>query len=74
MQQRIKGLKVIDESGEEVASEMPEIPSSIPFLPYVVRPETEFFLFFEFDPKKSSKAIYIFFISIVLMMLRDCCV
>ncbi|KAH9674517.1 protein ORANGE-LIKE [Citrus sinensis] len=35
VQQRIKGLKVIDESGEEEASEMPEIPSSIPFLPYV---------------------------------------
>lgn len=45
MQQRIKGLKVIDESGEEVASEMPEIPSSIPFLPYVVRLETDFFFF-----------------------------
>lgn len=35
VQQRIKGLKVIDESSEEEANEMPEIPSSIPFLPYV---------------------------------------
>lgn len=53
MQQRIKGLKVIDESGEEEASEMPEIPSSIPFLPYVVSLETNF-VFFEFVPKKVS--------------------
>ncbi|KAJ4705294.1 chaperone protein dnaJ-related [Melia azedarach] len=35
VQQRIKSLKVIDESSEEEANEMPEIPSSIPFLPHV---------------------------------------
>ncbi|KAA8516756.1 hypothetical protein F0562_017046 [Nyssa sinensis] len=34
VQQRIKGVKVVDESGEE-ENEMPEIPSSIPFLPHV---------------------------------------
>lgn len=36
MQERIKDVKGIDESGEEEADEMPEIPSSIPFLPHVV--------------------------------------
>ncbi|GMP49845.1 hypothetical protein CsSME_00016682 [Camellia sinensis var. sinensis] len=36
VQQRIKSAKkVLDENGEEEA-EMPEIPSSIPFLPHVV--------------------------------------
>lgn len=34
VQQRLKSLRVVDESGEE-DSEMPEIPSSIPFLPHV---------------------------------------
>ncbi|XP_059668697.1 protein ORANGE-LIKE, chloroplastic isoform X2 [Cornus florida] len=34
VQQRIKSVKVIDESGEE-ENEMPDIPSSIPFLPHV---------------------------------------
>ncbi|THF95579.1 hypothetical protein TEA_023526 [Camellia sinensis var. sinensis] len=38
VQQRIKSAKkVLDENGEEEA-EMPEIPSSIPFLPHVVDP------------------------------------
>lgn len=60
MQQRIKGLKVIDESGEEVASEMPEIPSSIPFLPYVVRLETVFFFFLNLILKSLVKR-YIYF-------------
>jgi hypothetical protein len=36
VQQRIKNLKVVDESGEEDADEMPDMPSSIPFLPHVV--------------------------------------
>ncbi|XP_059668698.1 protein ORANGE-LIKE, chloroplastic isoform X3 [Cornus florida] len=35
VQQRIKSVKVIDESGEE-ENEMPDIPSSIPFLPHVL--------------------------------------
>ncbi|XP_043697979.1 protein ORANGE-LIKE, chloroplastic [Telopea speciosissima] len=34
VQQRIKNAKIIDDSSEE-ANEMPEIPSSIPFLPHV---------------------------------------
>ncbi|XP_028795554.1 protein ORANGE-LIKE, chloroplastic isoform X1 [Neltuma alba] len=34
VQQRLKSMKVITEDGEE-AYEMPEIPSSIPFLPHV---------------------------------------
>ncbi|KAJ8899621.1 hypothetical protein K2173_018595 [Erythroxylum novogranatense] len=33
VQQRIKSLKIINENGEEEANEMPDIPSSIPFLP-----------------------------------------
>jgi hypothetical protein len=36
VQQRIKGVKVVDESVEEDANEMLDIPSSIPFLPHVV--------------------------------------
>lgn len=36
MQQRIKSVKVFDENGEEEANEMPDMPSSIPFLPHVV--------------------------------------
>ncbi|KAF5750532.1 hypothetical protein HS088_TW03G00869 [Tripterygium wilfordii] len=35
VQQRLKSMKVIDESGEEEANEMPDIPSTIPFLPHV---------------------------------------
>ncbi|KAG2682999.1 hypothetical protein I3760_10G011500 [Carya illinoinensis] len=35
VQERIKGVKVINESDEEEANEMPDIPSSIPFLPHV---------------------------------------
>ncbi|KAI9100787.1 hypothetical protein K1719_024149 [Acacia pycnantha] len=35
VQQRLKSMKFITEDGEE-ANEMPEIPSSIPFLPHVV--------------------------------------
>ncbi|MED6182151.1 hypothetical protein PIB30_025868 [Stylosanthes scabra] len=36
VQQRLKGLrKVVNEEGEEETNEMPEIPSSIPFLPHV---------------------------------------
>lgn len=35
VQQRIKNLKVVDENGEEDADEMPDMPSSIPFLPHV---------------------------------------
>jgi hypothetical protein len=35
VQQRIKGVKVVDESVEEDANEMLDIPSSIPFLPHV---------------------------------------
>ncbi|KAF5473546.1 hypothetical protein F2P56_010147 [Juglans regia] len=35
VQERIKGVKVINESEEEEANEMPDIPSSIPFLPHV---------------------------------------
>ncbi|CAK9174904.1 unnamed protein product [Ilex paraguariensis] len=34
IQQRIKSVKVIDQNGEE-ENEMPDIPSSIPFLPHV---------------------------------------
>ncbi|KAJ7976151.1 chaperone protein dnaJ-related [Quillaja saponaria] len=33
VQQRIKGMKVANGSGEEEVNEMPDIPSSIPFLP-----------------------------------------
>ncbi|KAF5737435.1 hypothetical protein HS088_TW13G00315 [Tripterygium wilfordii] len=32
---RLKSMKVVDESGEEVANGMPDIPSSVPFLPHV---------------------------------------
>lgn len=71
MQQRIKGLKVIDESSEEEANEMPEIPSSIPFLPYVVSLETFFLNLFL---TKSCRAVYVFFISVLLMILRAFCV
>ncbi|KAG6638096.1 hypothetical protein CIPAW_10G011800 [Carya illinoinensis] len=35
VQERIKGVKVINENDEEEANEMPDIPSSIPFLPHV---------------------------------------
>ncbi|XP_020972357.1 protein ORANGE-LIKE, chloroplastic isoform X1 [Arachis ipaensis] len=36
VQQRLKSLrKVVNEEGEEETNEMPEIPSSIPFLPHV---------------------------------------
>ncbi|XP_041027523.1 protein ORANGE-LIKE, chloroplastic-like isoform X2 [Juglans microcarpa x Juglans regia] len=35
VQERIKGVKAINESDEEEANEMPDIPSSIPFLPHV---------------------------------------
>lgn len=35
IQQRIKGMKMANEDSEEEANEMPEIPSSIPFLPHV---------------------------------------
>ncbi|XP_057975418.1 protein ORANGE-LIKE, chloroplastic [Malania oleifera] len=37
VQQHIKNVKVIEESNEEEANEMPDIPSSIPFLPHVTR-------------------------------------
>ncbi|XP_075639253.1 protein ORANGE-LIKE, chloroplastic [Castanea sativa] len=40
VQQRIKNVKVLNESSEEEANEMPDIPSSIPFLPYVLTPKT----------------------------------
>uniref|UniRef100_A0A2P2MYU5 Uncharacterized protein n=1 Tax=Rhizophora mucronata TaxID=61149 RepID=A0A2P2MYU5_RHIMU len=39
IQQRIKSVKVMDEINEEEANEMPDIPSSIPFLP-LVTPKT----------------------------------
>lgn len=51
VQQRIKSLKVIDESGEEEADEMPDIPSSIPFLPRVT--------------PKSLKQLYLTSLSII---------
>ncbi|XP_038881290.1 protein ORANGE-LIKE, chloroplastic [Benincasa hispida] len=35
IQQRLKNLKVIDENDNEEANEMPDMPSSIPFLPHV---------------------------------------
>ncbi|KAL9256056.1 ORANGE-LIKE, chloroplastic-like protein [Drosera capensis] len=35
VQQRIKEMKDVDETENEVANEMPDIPSSIPFLPHV---------------------------------------
>ncbi|GAB2272162.1 hypothetical protein Dimus_006982 [Dionaea muscipula] len=35
VQQRIKEMKVFDEMDDEVTNEMPDIPSSIPFLPHV---------------------------------------
>ncbi|KAF9680858.1 hypothetical protein SADUNF_Sadunf06G0165300 [Salix dunnii] len=35
VQQRMRSLKVADESGEEDADEMPDMPSSIPFLPHL---------------------------------------
>ncbi|MCL7030191.1 hypothetical protein MKW94_027925 [Papaver nudicaule] len=35
VQQRIKNAKALDESSEEEANEMPDIPSTIPFLPFV---------------------------------------
>ncbi|MED6182132.1 hypothetical protein PIB30_025849 [Stylosanthes scabra] len=39
VQQRLKSLrKVVNEEGEEETNEMPEIPSSIPFLPHVETP------------------------------------
>lgn len=36
VQQRIKSVKAINEHSELEVTEMPEIPSSIPFLPNVV--------------------------------------
>ena len=43
MQQRLKSVKkAVNEKGEEEANEMPEIPSSIPFLPHVVSVKTLF--------------------------------
>ncbi|XVF66751.1 hypothetical protein PTKIN_Ptkin10aG0062700 [Pterospermum kingtungense] len=36
IQQRIKKVKDIDENGDEETDEMPDIPSSIPFLSNVV--------------------------------------
>lgn len=36
MQHRIKMAKDFNESGVEESDEMPDIPSSIPFLPHVV--------------------------------------
>lgn len=36
VQQRIKSVKAINEYSELEVTEMPEIPSSIPFLPNVV--------------------------------------
>ncbi|KAF3441631.1 hypothetical protein FNV43_RR15546 [Rhamnella rubrinervis] len=35
IQQRLKSIKVIDENGQEEADEMPDIQSSIPFLPHM---------------------------------------
>ncbi|KAI3856010.1 hypothetical protein MKW92_026528 [Papaver armeniacum] len=35
VQQRIKNAKALDESSDEEANEMPDIPSTIPFLPFV---------------------------------------
>lgn len=35
VQQRIKEMKDVDETEDEIANEMPDIPSSIPFLPHV---------------------------------------
>ncbi|OVA10025.1 hypothetical protein BVC80_1751g200 [Macleaya cordata] len=35
VQQRLKGAQALDESNEEEANEMPDIPSTIPFLPHV---------------------------------------
>ncbi|KAI6674064.1 hypothetical protein NL676_001970 [Syzygium grande] len=37
VQQRTKSVKVINENGEEEADEMPDIPSSIPFLPHMTQ-------------------------------------
>ncbi|XWS59461.1 hypothetical protein CRYUN_Cryun08bG0123900 [Craigia yunnanensis] len=45
IQQRIKKVKVISENGDEETDEMPDIPSSIPFLSYVT-PKTMKQLFF----------------------------
>lgn len=36
MQQRIKSIGEVDEKGVEEPNEMPDMPSSIPFLPHVV--------------------------------------
>ncbi|KAI3994487.1 hypothetical protein MKX01_012744 [Papaver californicum] len=35
VQQRLKNAKALDESSDEEANEMPDIPSTIPFLPFV---------------------------------------
>lgn len=35
VQQRLKRVKIINEGGEEEMNEMPDIPSSIPFLPHM---------------------------------------
>ncbi|XP_021289288.1 protein ORANGE-LIKE, chloroplastic [Herrania umbratica] len=45
IQQRIKNVKVINENGNEEIDEMPDIPSSIPFLSYVT-PKTMKQLYF----------------------------
>nr|KJB62081.1 hypothetical protein B456_009G400100 [Gossypium raimondii] len=45
IQQRIKNVKVINENGEEETDEMPDIPSSIPFLSHVT-PKTMKQLYF----------------------------
>ncbi|KAI3409479.1 uncharacterized protein J3R85_019308 [Psidium guajava] len=37
VQQRTKNMKVINENGKEEADEMPDIPSSIPFLPHMTQ-------------------------------------
>lgn len=45
MQQRLRRIqRAFSEDGEEDANEMPEIPSSIPFLPHVVSFNTLFLL------------------------------
>nr|KJB62079.1 hypothetical protein B456_009G400100 [Gossypium raimondii] len=46
IQQRIKNVKVINENGEEETDEMPDIPSSIPFLSHVQTPKTMKQLYF----------------------------
>lgn len=48
-------MKIIDENGEEEADDMPDIPSSIPFLPPVVSFETTLWYFHD---KAVSYLIY----------------